>query len=109
MPNIYDFSKLEDVKEIVVNPEGWIKPLTVEYGFGYHKEAMSYHWRVKGTQHTFVIPVGRLDYLTEGDYAKHFEEALEGFREDYKGWAEGGFESPWMQAYRTDFSKYISI
>jgi len=109
MPNNYDFSTLTDVKEMIVNPEGWVNPLTIEYGLGYHKENMSYHWRVKGTKHTFVIPVIRLDYLTEGDYAKHFEEALKGFREDFQGWAEGGFSTPWMQDYRKDFSRFISL
>lgn len=109
MPNNYDFSKLENVKEIIVNPEGWINPLTIEYGTGFYQENISYYWRVKGTKHTFVIPVMRLDYLTEGEYAKHFEEALQGFREDYKEWAEGGWQAFWMRAYRDDFSRYISI
>jgi len=111
MPNNYDFSNLNDVKEILIHPQGWVNPLIVEYGQGYpaHSETQSYHWRVKGTKHTFVIPVVRMNFITEGKYETHFEEALEGFREDYKGWAEEGWYADWMQAYREDFSRFIAL
>lgn len=109
MPNFYDFSTLENVKEVVVNPEGWIKAIIVEYGVGYHGEVLSYYWRIKGTKHTFVIPILRIDYVSDGDYASHFEEALEGFREDYKGWAAEGWYAPWMQSYRDEYSNFITI
>jgi hypothetical protein len=109
MPNFYDFSKLENVREVIVNPEGWINPLKIEYGTGEHGEILCYFWRIKGTKHTFVIPVIRMDYLTEGSYAQHFEEALEGFREDYKGWSDEGWYAPWMQEYRGEYSKFITI
>lgn len=109
MPNNYDFKKLDNVKEVKVNPEGWVNPIIVEYGVGYHGELLSYFWRVKGTKHTFVIPVIRIDYLSEGDYEKHFREALEGFREDYKGWASEGWYADWMQQYRSEYSRYITL
>lgn len=109
MPNNYDFSNLNDVKEIVVSPKGWVNPLIVEYGVGNHAEVLSYFWRVKGTQHTFIIPIIRIDYLTEGNYAQHFEEALEGFREDYKGWSEEKWYAPWMQEYKKEFSRFINF
>ena len=109
MPNNYDFSKLKNVKEKKVNPEGWVSPLTIEYGQGYHNDTLSYHWRIKGTKHTFVIPIIRMDYITGGEYEAHFEETLQGFREDYKEWAAKGWETEWMQAYREDFSRYISV
>lgn len=109
MPNNYDFSKLTNVKEVVINPNGWINPLIVEYGIGYHVETISYFWRVKNTKHTFVIPTIRMDYLTEGKYAKHFEESLEGFREDYKEWKNKKWHLEWMQAYKEDFSKFITV
>jgi len=109
MPHNYDFSKLENIKEVKVHANGWIDPLTIEYGVGYHAENLSYFWRVKGTKHTFVIPVIRIDYLSEGNYTQHFREVLESFREDYKKWAKEGFSQDWMQAYRNDYSKVISL
>lgn len=107
MPNFYDFSKLENVKETIANPEGWVNPLIIEYGVGYHGEILSYYWRIKGTKHTFIIPILRIDYLSEGEYSTHFEEALEGFREDYLSWARQDFFAPWMKEYRDEFKKFI--
>ena len=109
MPNNYDFSKLENVKAIEVSLEGWISPLFVEYGTGFHGEVPSYFWRVKGTQHTCVIPILRMDYLSQGDYGKHFQEALQGFRTDYLDWKEENFSTEWMQGYHSDFSEFISV
>lgn len=106
MPNNYDFSKLPFVKEMTVNPIGWVNPLIIEYGIGEYPEP-SYFWRVKGTNHTFVIPVKRLNYITLGNYDKHFEEALRVFREDYLEWAEQGFCVDWMQEYRKEYSRFI--
>jgi hypothetical protein len=109
MPYNYDFSTLENKKEISIQANGWVNPLIIEYGLGYHAENLSYFWKVKGTKHTFVIPVLRIDYLTEGNYAQHFQETLEGFKEDYKEWAKGGFTAGWMQEYRNDFSRFIAV
>jgi len=109
MPNNYDFNNLDNVKETTVHPEGWVNPIVVEYGSAYHAETLSCHWRVKGTKHTFVIPIVRMDFITEGKYETHFEEALEGFREDYKGWGEKGWNAEWMRGYRDDFSRFIAL
>jgi len=109
MPNYYDFSKLENVKETLVYPDGWINPIIVEYGTGYHSESLSYFWRVKGTKHTFIIPILRIDYISGGDYASHFKETLEVFRDDYKGWASEGWYSQWMKEYFNEFNKFIII
>jgi hypothetical protein len=109
VPNYYDFSKLDNVKETRIYPVGWVSPLIVEYGIGYHGELLSYYWRVKGTKHTFVIPIIRMDYLTEGDYRNHFAEALESFREDYLEWASQEFYAPWMMEYKEMYEKYITI
>jgi len=109
MPNNYDFSTLENVKVIEVKPEGWISPLFVEYGSGFQGGISSYFWRVRGTQHTFVIPIVRMDYLSQGEYEKHLETALTAFREDYIGWAEEQWYAEWMQEYKEDFSSFISL
>lgn len=109
MPNFYDFSKVNNKKEIIVNPEGWVNPLTIEYGTSYYGETISYFWRVKGTKHTFIIPVIRMDYLTEGNYHEHFEEALSSFREDYKIWEKEKWKTSWMQQYREDYSSFIKL
>ena len=83
-----------------------MQPLFVEYGIS-EDPVYSYFWRVKGTTHTFIIPTLRLDYLSEGDYRKHFEQALEQFREDYVSWANQGFVTPWMREYEKQFGHFI--
>lgn len=109
MPHIVDFDTLDGVKEVLVKPKGWISPLYVEYGVGLqYNTTPCYFWRVKGTSHTFVIPVVRFHYLSSNEYEQHFCEALEGFREDYMGWQEQGFEqADWQQEYRDQFSRFI--
>jgi hypothetical protein len=115
MPNNFDFSQLKDVKTIEVNPQGWVTPLHVEYGTsneeytGVYGAIPSYYWRVKGTKHTFVIPVIRIDFLSSGNYKKHFENALETFREDYVDWKEKGFSTEWSRDYQRQFSRLIII
>jgi len=107
MPNNYDFSKLRDIKNIEINPAGWINPLTVEYGIG-EQLGPTYFWRVKGTRHTFVIPVLRLNFISSGDYGKHFTEVLENFKEnDYESWRSEGFSAPWMREYEANYSHFI--
>ena len=109
MPNNYDFSKVENVKVVEINLDGWISPLYIEYGIGLHGELFSYFWRVKGTQHTFVIPILRMDYLSQGDYNEHFKKVLSKFRKDYIGWDKEEWYLSWMQKYREDFSQFISL
>ena len=112
MPNNFDFSKLKNIKEKYVEVIGWTTPLFVEYGmsdcFEVHS-IMSYCWRVKDTQHTFVIPVLRMDFLSSGDYKKHFENVLENFREDYIIWKEEGFNTDWGREYQDQYSRFINI
>jgi len=113
MPNNFDFSKVENIKTIEVNPQGWITPLYIQYGIGndikHFSQIPSYFWRVKGTLHTFVIPVSRMDFLSRGDYKKHFENALESFREDYLAWKEEGFVSEWSREYCEQYSEFIIV
>jgi len=109
MPNNYDFSKLENVQSSRVEPEGWITPLYVEYGTGLHGGVPSYFWKVKGTSHTFVIPILRMDFLSKGDYEAHFKETLEGFRKDYVGWNGEEWYAEWMQDYREQYRDFISL
>jgi len=108
MPNNYDFSKLKFVNEIEINPIGWVNPLIIQYGIGGYPED-SYFWKVKGTSHTFVIPAKRINYITLGNYDKHFEEALQLFREDYISWSEEGFRIDWQQEYYEQFRRFIII
>ena len=107
MPNNYNFSTLNDVKTLEINPNGWVNPLTIEYGTG-DQLGPTCFWRVKGTKHTFVIPVLRLNFISSGDYGKHFTEVLESFRErDYTQWKEVGFEAGWMREYESNYRKFI--
>lgn len=113
MPHNFDFSKIENIKTIEVNPQGWITPLNVEYGMyedaNVYGGITSYFWRIKGTLHTFVIPISRMDYISSGDYKKHFENALESFREDYLTWKEEGFGTEWAKEYYRQYSRFIII
>jgi len=106
MPNNYDFSKLENVKTIEINPKGWNGKITIEYGVDFILSS-DYFWRVKGTQHTFVIPVSRMNYISSGDYEKHFQDVLEKFAEEYKDWEREGFNISWMQEYEEQYTNFI--
>jgi hypothetical protein len=108
MPHFYDFENLRSVKTIDVDADGWINPLAVEYGID-DEDLPSLCWRVKGTKHTFTIPVGRIDYLSGGDYGKHFKTVLEGFREDYIGWKRSSNTTDWMQGYFNEYSRFIVV
>jgi len=111
MPHNFDFSLLSNIKTMEVFPEGWISPLEIEYAVGVNENVFngipSYLWRVKGTSHTFTIPVSRIDFVSQGDYQKHFSNALEIFRENYITWKEGGFSTPWARDYREQYYKFI--
>jgi hypothetical protein len=107
MPNNQDFNELKNIKTIELTVDGWISPIFVEYAISVYGGIPSYFWRVKGTLHTFVIPVSRLDFLSKGNYAKHFQETLEDFREDYLSWSKEGFKQGWMSEYQQQFYKYI--
>ena len=109
MPYNHDFSDIKNVRQVEINPEGWIGPLYIEYGMGLHGNTPSYFWRVRGTKHTFVIPVLRMNFLSSGNYEKHFEETLKIFREDYISWAKEGWSSAWSKEYREQFSRFISL
>jgi len=103
MPNKYNFSELNEIKELQVNPINWVNPLIIEYTI----DNNVYYWRVKGTSHTFTIPVKRMNYITSGNYVKHFEEALQNFREDYIEWKNSGFITEWMREYEFEYKRFI--
>ncbi len=113
MPNNLDFSTISDIKQIEIFPNGWVTPLYIEYGIS--DEIIQYIgiscccWRVKGTLHTFIIPISRIDYLSSGDYKKHFENALENFKEDFIDWKNEGFIYEWEREYRDQYSNFIII
>lgn len=113
MPNNLDFTNINDIKIIEINITGWINPLEIEYGISEkipaYKGITCYCWRVKGTLHTFVIPISRLDFISSGNYEKHFSNVLEIFREDYLKWKEEGFIYDWSREYKKQFSKFIVI
>ena len=43
------------------------------------------------------------------DYKKHFEDALETFREDYIDWKNNGFIAEWSREYEKQFSRFILV
>lgn len=113
MPYIFDFEKrLSEIKTVTINPNGWNGPIVIEYCSAQariYDTMVSICWRIKGTQHTFTIFEHQLNKMCNGDYAKHFTETLELFREDYLSW----FTTPkyegckWRDEYRLQFGKYI--
>ena len=109
MPNNCDFKEVKNIQEKRLDIEGWISPLIIEYGTGFEGGVPSYFWRVKGTSHTFVIPILRMDFLSKGDYESHFIETLKTFRIDYIKWSSEGFYTDWMQEYHKMFQSFISI
>ena len=109
MPNRVNFSEITNKQKTNVQAEGWIDNIAVEYGLGMHYNLPCYFWRVAGTEHTFVIPISRLEFLSSGEYAKHFKEALEGFRGDYLDWKDSGFEEDWMREYRKEYGRFILV
>lgn len=108
MPNYYDFTTLKEIKEIKIKPFGWINPLTIEYAVGRDISGETYFWRVKGTRHTFSILVNRMNYLSSGDYERHFTEVLEKFREDYIDWKKTTIKAGWMQEYINEYNRFIT-
>jgi len=106
MPNDHDFIDIKNIKCIEANPSGWVSSLFIEYGvlIGYIPIV---YWRVKGTKHTFTIPMQRLDFLSSGNYKKHFEKTLELFRDDYIEWSKQSFVLDWMKEYEQQFNKFI--
>ena len=109
MPNNYDFTLFKQLNELSVSVEGWKSPLIIEYTMEYHGDIPSCFWRVKGTLHTFIISLVRLNYLSAGNYEKHFSEILESFREDYIKWKEQNFNIEWMSQYKSQFAEFIIV
>lgn len=110
MPNNVDFSKVRNIQKIKVSPKGWIENITIELGTSEELYTIpSYFWRIEGTQHTFMIPTVRMDFISQGNYAKHFEEVLEYFREDYLNWIENYPNIAWVDEYRNQFKNLIIV
>lgn len=107
MPNFKDFSDINDIKEIEVSPKGWVNPLFIEYGIDSDIKGVEYFWRVKGTKHTFVIPLRRMNYLSSGDHAKHFTEILEKFKDEYDSWKDYEEIPPWVGEYQNEYRYFI--
>ena len=108
MPYYADFSRLYGRGDLQVRPKGWTK-LTIEYGYGNVGNILNFFWRVQGTQHTFRIPLQTINQDSQGDYEKHIESFLEGFREEYLSWVAQGFKEEWMVEYHKEYRNYLEI
>lgn len=107
MPNYLDTSSFDNVKELEINPIGWINPITIKYTFKEHG-VLSCLWWVKGTTHVFIIPTSRLNIISNGDYADHFKDFLEKFAsEEYKEWKNSGFNTEWKYEYYKVYNNFI--
>ena len=106
MPFHKDFTEVDGVKEIEVQPEGW-KVITIEYGYQKFSTLTYVFWRVKGTNHTIKITLRELNDLSKGDYGKHFQEILEIFRADFIDWVGNGLSADWMREYYEEYKEHI--
>lgn len=110
MPHIFDFEKVANIKTSEVYPIGWISPIMIEYGNAQVKpfdNFISVCWRIKGTTHTFTIPLKNINFISKGQYDIHFKEVLEKFLEDYKEWEKTEFQYEWQQQYREQYERFI--
>jgi hypothetical protein len=108
MPFYKDFNELWGRGELKVTPRKW-KPLIIEYGYGYVGTLINMFWRVKGTRHTFRIPVNILNEHSQGNYEKHIEEFLEIFRNEFLEWVASGLTEEWMREYHAEYKNYIEF
>lgn len=110
MPHYFDFSVFDNLNEIEIhNLAGWINPITIEYAYGDHAVKSTLFWRVKGTAHTFTIPVRQFNKMSEGNPEEHFREALLVFHKDLKDWYMEGLPEKWMREYIYMFKNYITF
>lgn len=113
MPYIFDFNnRLSDIKTLEISPNGWKSPIIIEYCSAQarvYDTMISVCWRVKGTTHTFTIYENRLNKISNGNYAKHFTETLELFREDYLSWfTEKEYDGcEWRNEYKRQYENFI--
>lgn len=113
MPFIYDLKQgLTDIQTVDVNADGWENTVTIEYvvtQVNKYDTMLSVVWRVKGTTHCFVIPEQKLNVMCNGDYKKHFKQALEGFRADYLSWFtdEEYDRCEWRDEYKQQYGRLI--
>lgn len=111
MPFNYDFNKVSNVKTVNINPNGWINPITIEFGIGrphIYDNFPSIIWRVKGTTHCFTIYEPRINFISKGNYEEHFKEVLEKFKDDYLSWKSEQYKNcSWVDEYRKQYSRFI--
>ena len=111
MHYLYNFNGLE-IKTCIVNPKGWKSNIVIEYTVCFANPIDSYEsvcWRVKGTTHTFKIPLQSINYISKGNYEEHFTTVLEKFREDILEWKQTQPQTKWMFEYYDQFDKFIQF
>ncbi len=108
MPYHKDFNELEIRGEFQLEPDGWV-PITVEYGYGTIISAQYIFWRVKGTQHTFKLPVSEFNYKSNGDPEDYIRRFLEKFREEMLGWTFQGIKADWVKEYTIEYNNYVKL
>jgi hypothetical protein len=109
MPFHQDFSSLYSVGELTTHPNGWIDDLIIEYGYGRISHQINFYWRVKGTNHTFRLPLNILNEHSKGNYDDHIKYVLENFRLEYLSWAAQGFPQDWMVEYHKEYRNFIQL
>lgn len=106
MDTVFSMSPSLD-KEIVVEVEGWVDKLKINYSIEIHAGVSYLCWKIQGTEQIFRIQAA-LVYENHGlDYSDHFILTLSTFREDYLSWKKENFPEEWMKRYYTMFRHLI--
>jgi hypothetical protein len=109
MPHHCDFSEFDKIYEIEIDVIGWVSPLNIEYSYVMDFEDTKLYWRVKGTTHTFTIPVTELNKISKGNITQHLQQALTVFRDDVVKWTVEGLKEKWMREYSYMYRNFIKF
>ena len=105
----YNFSNTINIKRTILNIEGWIPDINIEYGFTYDVDGKLsiLIWRLEDTIHTFGIDIRTVTQKHNSNYEEHFRMTLIQFRKDLIEWVKEGLKEEWMLKYYQQFYRLI--
>ena len=109
MPNIIDWDEVLLRDEFEISPDKWLSQIIIEHGYRNYNGVYEFCWKLQDTSHTFTIPFGDLNEISNGDIPGHIQSFLEGFRKDWLGWVYGGLKEPWQREYYEQYKQYIEL
>jgi hypothetical protein len=109
MPLYKDFSTLAGRGSLELEVPGWREKLVIEFGYEDISRASYLHWRIQGTEHTFMISYYDIMSETQGRYEEHFRWFLQDFRKEYISWIYEGLSEPWMREYHEQYKYLVEL